>query len=75
MYTCCRNAVGSSGCVNGPHVWRETDLERLHVSEPFVECPDGMQTNEGGDDGTGNEKKDVVALDCEMVKKTGRSEV
>jgi hypothetical protein len=59
-YWCCGDGPGSMGCSRGPHVWKEEIVSNLHKQTPFVELPEHIDLPT---------RQDIVALDCEMVKK------
>ncbi|KAK9722279.1 RNA exonuclease 3 [Basidiobolus ranarum] len=67
VYTCCNETHGHTGCIRGPHVFKDDDLEVLHQKIPFVETPEK--------DGKSSEYRDIVALDCEMCYTTGGFEL
>ncbi|KAJ3317080.1 RNA exonuclease 3, partial [Boothiomyces sp. JEL0866] len=52
-FTCCQSTIGSVGCSQGPHVYKDTNDIDLHSKIHFDSAPEGKG-------------KDVVALDCEM---------
>jgi RNA exonuclease 1 len=55
LYPCCQNQLGSSGCSQGPHVWKEDSAEYLHHEFPFSLLPLSFEN-----------AYRVVAMDCEM---------
>ncbi|CAO3621327.1 unnamed protein product [Cunninghamella blakesleeana] len=57
-YTCCNDPIGSPGCQQGPHVFKEENIQSLHHHIPF------MQTKPSNQDK--NKKEKLLALDCEM---------
>ncbi|ORY03621.1 ribonuclease H-like protein [Basidiobolus meristosporus CBS 931.73] len=67
IYTCCNETHGHTGCVRGPHVFKDDDLGVLHKKIPFVETPEKS--------GESNDYRDIVALDCEMCYTTGGFEL
>ena len=70
MWTCCSEASGDSeGCVRGPHVFYESEVEDLHRRHPF------SFTRSPNTDGSKDTALDVVCLDCEMIYTTGGSRV
>jgi RNA exonuclease 1 len=55
LYPCCQNPLGSSGCTQGPHVWKEDSAEYLHHEYPFSLLPLSFDHAHA-----------IVAMDCEM---------
>ncbi|KAJ3267862.1 RNA exonuclease 3, partial [Terramyces sp. JEL0728] len=52
-FSCCQATIGTVGCSQGPHVYKDAQDTELHYKIPFDSAPDGKG-------------KEVVALDCEM---------
>ncbi|KAG0236225.1 RNA exonuclease 3 [Actinomortierella wolfii] len=65
IYRCCNEPVGSKGCTNGAHVYKEDDLSLLHTRVPFVETPDRSTPA----------PHRMVAMDCEMCYTSGGFEL
>ena len=62
MYKCCFRTTDEDPCTHGPHVFYESDPEKLHMRHAF-----SFSRSETCDD----KALDVVALDCEMIYTTG----
>jgi len=64
LYNCCSRPVeNSEGCIHGPHVFYESQLEDLHARYPFSCLEPASPTN--------TTALDVAAIDCEMIYTTG----
>ncbi|KAJ3054000.1 RNA exonuclease 3 [Rhizophlyctis rosea] len=57
VYVCCSEKVGSKGCCEGPHVFKEEGYDKLNARIPFADLPE---------DSAVPNFHPVVALDCEM---------
>ena len=71
IYTCCSRPIDEGGgCVQGPHVFYDSNPDDLHARHPFSSSrpvPPDADTEKV----TSDTALDVVALDCEMVYTTG----
>ncbi|KAF9584020.1 RNA exonuclease 3 [Lunasporangiospora selenospora] len=67
VFICCESPVGSPGCREGPHVYKEDGLQLLHSRTRFIETPSKTLS--------GKEPHPVVAMDCEMGYTTGGFEL
>ncbi len=67
VFSCCSRTSDEEGCSHGPHVFSESDPEKLHARHSFSVLPPA--------DRSSTEKLDVAALDCEMIYTTGGSRV
>ncbi|KAI9351630.1 hypothetical protein BD770DRAFT_348492 [Pilaira anomala] len=67
VYGCCEDELGSTGCLRGPHVYKDTELRVLHQKIPYVTAPlrDPKSTT----------RQQMVALDCEMGYTTAGMEL
>lgn len=67
VYGCCEDELGSTGCLRGPHVYKDTELHVLHQKIPYVTAPvrDPKSTT----------RQQMVALDCEMGYTTAGMEL
>ncbi|KAK3818175.1 MAG: ribonuclease H-like domain-containing protein [Linnemannia gamsii] len=66
-FPCCDAPQGSTGCQDGPHVYKEDEFIDLHHQIPFIETPKEC---------LGSKKPhSVVAMDCEMCYTTGGFEL
>ncbi|KAF9910065.1 RNA exonuclease 3 [Linnemannia zychae] len=66
-FPCCDAPQGSTGCQDGPHVFKEDEFLDLHYRIPFVETPKEC---------LGSKKPhSIVAMDCEMCYTTGGFEL
>ncbi|KAF9917357.1 RNA exonuclease 3 [Lobosporangium transversale] len=66
-FPCCDAPQGSTGCQEGPHVFKEDDFLCLHGRVPFVETPLRSKSN--------LQPHAVIAMDCEMCYTTGGFEL
>ncbi|KAG0276782.1 RNA exonuclease 3 [Linnemannia exigua] len=66
-FPCCDALQGSTGCQEGPHVYKEDEFIDLHHHIPFIETPKEC---------LGSKKPhSIVAMDCEMCYTTGGFEL
>jgi hypothetical protein len=63
VFSCCSRTSDEEGCSHGPHVFSESDPEKLHARHSFSFLPPADRSN--------TENLDVAALDCEMIYTTG----
>ncbi|KAI9030897.1 hypothetical protein CLU79DRAFT_731898 [Phycomyces nitens] len=66
VYSCCEETYGNEGCVKGPHVYKDEDLETMHGKIAYIKTPvaDPAKPRAG-----------IVALDCEMGYTTAGMEL
>lgn len=67
VYGCCEDALGSTGCSRGPHVYKDVELSTLHKKIPFLPTPSR--------DPNSTTCQNLVALDCEMGYTTAGMEL
>ncbi|KAG0290725.1 RNA exonuclease 3 [Linnemannia gamsii] len=66
-FPCCDAPQGSTGCQDGPHVFKDDEFLDLHHLIPFIETPKDCLG--------GKKPHSVVAMDCEMCYTTGGFEM
>ncbi|KAG9062552.1 RNA exonuclease 3 [Linnemannia hyalina] len=66
-FPCCDAPQGSTGCQDGPHVFKDDEFLDLHHRIPFIETPKDCLG--------GKKPHSVVAMDCEMCYTTGGFEL
>ncbi|CAO3614560.1 unnamed protein product [Cunninghamella echinulata] len=59
-YTCCNDPIGTPGCQQGSHVFKEEDIRSLHHHIPFI------LSNSFNQDKKERKAEKLLALDCEM---------
>ncbi|KAE9389632.1 hypothetical protein BT96DRAFT_967950 [Gymnopus androsaceus JB14] len=67
-YNCCSKDVSDKGCVQGPHVFYESEPETLHLRHAFSRLGASSSSSSST---SPSEHLDVAALDCEMIYTTG----
>ncbi|KAG0330274.1 RNA exonuclease 3 [Podila humilis] len=77
LHACCDGIQGSTGCRDGPHVFKEDNFGLLHHRIPFVKASprDREAEKKEEEKGEGKKKHRVVAMDCEMCYTAGGFEL